>query len=205
MTLEDWVKKNWGGLELLGAATQQYRPGVILSNDGGMEVQSAAWALLGEQKTDPFWQTERSEALLVEREFEEERGFGGSIKIPGIVAITLKSNKQVKASFSVEGVEAELLVNAFESDINTKLHDKLKSQHSDVWTKYVDDHPVITESWYMRKLMVSFEGAGGSQLSADVQADINVSAAGNVDWKTKSVVHIESPGKVPFAVRTFRP
>lgn len=203
MTLEKWVKSNWDGLELLKAATPQYRPGVILRPGGSSEIRAAAWALLGENATDAFWATERAEGLLFERTFEEERGGGATIKVPGIVALTVKSNKTVKASFTVEEVEVAMLTNAFEYDIQEKLRKRFYGTPE--WAKYVDDHRVVTESWYVKKIRVTFASEGKQLAEAAVEQEVNISISGQREWKSNDVLEVTSSGKVPFAVRTFRP
>jgi hypothetical protein len=203
MNLERWVKENWDGLELLKASTHQYRPGVILKPSGSSEIRAAAWSLLDENVTDPFWQVERGEALLVQRTFEEGRKAGGSIKVPGIIAVTVKSEAEVQASFTVEGVEVALLTSAFESDIQEKLRTKFHGTPE--WVKYIDDHRVVTESWYMTHLRVTFVSAGNQMGEAAVEANTNISVSGQREWKTNDVLEVKSAGKVPFAVRTFRP
>jgi hypothetical protein len=190
-------------LELLSAATPQYRPGVILKPAGSGEIRAAVWALLKENVTDPLWQTERSEALLAEREFQEKKGSGLVVKVPGLLSITLKDERDLTASFSVEQVEAEFLINAFESDLQERLRERFHD--SPTWVKFIDDHRVVTECWYMRQLRVTFS-QGGSQLAqAEVEARANISVAGSHEWQANETLSLSGSGKVPFAVRTFRP
>jgi hypothetical protein len=203
MSLKEWVRDNFDDLELLEASTFQYRPGVILNPQGSAEIRTAAWALLKEPVTDPFWATRRGPALLPQRSFQEERDAGGTIKIPGLLAVTLKDQGKVAAAFTAEEVEVELFTNAFESDIELKLRERFHG--TPLWVQFIDDHRIVMECWYLRHLRVTFTAEGARLAQAEAQQRLDISAAGATTWKENDVLEIQGAAIAPFAVRTFRP
>jgi len=202
MTYEEWVKRNFGDLRLLGASTFQYKPGVIL-DDHGQRI-ATAWSVLGESSDDPFWKTEQGAGLLSDHQFTEERTAGVTLKIPGLVAITFNSGGKVRASFTAREVQLRSFESATQQTVDARLR-TLKVPHSMVWKDFIDGHLVVLETWYATKVDIQFHREGNVIARAEVEKTATISAGLDRTWTEDHTLTVTSDGKVPFAVRGWRP
>ena len=204
MTLKEWVKKNFGDLELLGASHFGYRPGVILDPDS-LEIINSAWELLDQPPDGAFWRTQRGPGLLASRSFKESRDHDGVIKVPGIVSIAVKSQSAVEAEFVAEHVSVEVLTGSTVGGIETRLRTRWKDGQdpNGVWIRYIDGKLVVSESWFCNRLTVKLNTNGQRIVKADAEKQVELS--GSFKWSSEDTLTFDSDGQAPFAVRGLKP
>lgn len=199
---ENYIEKNYPGLNFISLPNEEYLPGQILNNDD--RIVDGLSRIFNEEP-DTKWITKKINANIVGGTIQGNRDLDIGVNVLGIFSLRAGSKAQYSISFSFDQVSQVVFDTTkgavYENEVRRMILNLKKTNKKD-WRDILHNYVVIS-SVYVESMTVEFYRNGNAILEAQIPEFSNeVKIDTKYEWNNNGKIEIKN-NKLPFGVTGF--